>query len=212
MLFYNFAPLFQLAFTDMIEYISGTLTELNPTMAVVETAGVGFAVNISLGTYSALNGRQSVKLYVYEAIREDAYTLYGFATKEERQMFMLLVSVSGVGAGTARMILSSVSTAELRDAVLTGNERILKGVKGIGLKTAQRIIVDLKDKVGAVSVSGQDIKSQTAAASVDADEAIQALQMLGFAVPQVRKAVQKITEENPAASVEQIIKQALKMM
>lgn len=196
----------------MIEYISGTLTELNPTMAVVETAGVGFAVNISLGTYSALNGRQSVKLYVYESIREDAYTLYGFATKEERQMFMLLVSVSGVGAGTARMILSSVSTAELRDAVLTGNERILKGVKGIGLKTAQRIIVDLKDKVGAVSVSGQDIKSQTAAASVDADEAIQALQMLGFAVPQVRKAVQKITEENPAASVEQIIKQALKMM
>lgn len=181
-------------------------------MAVVETAGVGFAVNISLGTYSALNGRQSVKLYVYEAIREDAYTLYGFATKEERQMFMLLVSVSGVGASTARMILSSVSTAELRDAVLTGNERILKGVKGIGLKTAQRIIVDLKDKVGAVSVSGQDIKSQTAAASVDADEAIQALQMLGFAVPQVRKAVQKITEENPAASVEQIIKQALKMM
>lgn len=196
----------------MIEYVSGTLTELNPTMAVVETAGVGFAVNISLGTYSALNGRQNVKLYVYEAIREDAYTLYGFATKEERQMFMLLVSVSGVGAGTARMILSSVSTAELRDAVLTGNERILKGVKGIGLKTAQRIIVDLKDKVGVVNVSGQEVKSQAAAASVDADEAVQALQMLGFAAPQVRKAVQKITEENPAASVEQIIKQALKMM
>ena len=196
----------------MIEYVSGTLTELNPTMAVVETAGVGFAVNISLGTYSALNGRQNVKLYVYEAIREDAYTLYGFATKEERQMFMLLVSVSGVGAGTARMILSSVSTAELRDAVLTGNERILKGVKGIGLKTAQRIIVDLKDKVGVVNVSGQEVKSQAAAASVDADEAVQALQMLGFAAPQVRKAVQKITGENPAASVEQIIKQALKMM
>lgn len=196
----------------MIEYVSGTLTELNPTMAVVETAGVGFAVNISLGTYSALNGRQNVKLYVYEAIREDAYTLYGFATKEERQMFMLLVSVSGVGAGTARMILSSVSTAELRDAVLTGNERILKGVKGIGLKTAQRIIVDLKDKVGVVNVSGQEVKSQAAAASVDADEAVQALQMLGFAAPQVRKVVQKITEENPAASVEQIIKQALKMM
>lgn len=196
----------------MIEYISGTLTELNPTMAVVETAGVGFAVNISLGTYSALNGRQSVKLYVYEAIREDAYTLYGFATKEERQMFMLLVSVSGVGAGTARMILSSVSTAELRDAVLTGNERILKGVKGIGLKTAQRIIVDLKDKVGAVSVSGTGAKGAASAVSADADEAVQALLMLGFAAPQVRKAVQKITEESPLASVEQIIKQALKMM
>lgn len=196
----------------MIEYISGTLTELNPTMAVVETAGVGFAVNISLGTYSALNGRQSVKLYVYEAIREDAYTLYGFATKEERQMFMLLVSVSGVGAGTARMILSSVSTAELRDAVLTGNERILKGVKGIGLKTAQRIIVDLKDKVGAVSVSGTGAKGAASAVSADADEAVQALLMLGFAAPQVRKAVQKITEESSLASVEQIIKQALKMM
>lgn len=126
-------------------------------------------------------------------------------------MFMLLVSVSGVGAGTARMILSSVSTAELRDAVLTGNERLLKGVKGIGLKTAQRIIVDLKDKVGTVSVSGQDVKGSVAV-SADADEAVQALQMLGFAAPQVRKAVQKITEENPSASVEQIIKLALKMM
>ncbi len=195
----------------MFEYISGNLTELNPTMAVVETAGVGFAVNITLGTYSALNGRQNVKLYVYEAIREDAYTLYGFATKEERQMFTLLVSVSGVGAGTARMILSSVSTAELRDAVLTGNERVLKGVKGIGLKTAQRIIVDLKDKVGTVSVSGLETKG-SAVVSADADEAVQALQMLGFAAPQVRKAVQKITEENPSASVEQIIKLALKMM
>lgn len=196
----------------MIEYISGTLTELNPTMAVVENAGVGFSINITLGTYSAINGRQSVKLYVYEAIREDSYTLYGFATKEERQMFVLLISVSGVGAGTARMILSSVSTAELRDAVLTGNERILKGVKGIGLKTAQRIIVDLKDKVGAVSVSGTGVNSSQAQNSVDADEAVQALQMLGFAAPQVRKAVQKIIDETPSASVEQIIKQALKMM
>ncbi len=196
----------------MVEYISGTLTELNPTMAVVENAGVGFSINITLGTYSAINGRQSVKLYVYEAIREDSYTLYGFATKEERQMFVLLISVSGVGAGTARMILSSVSTAELRDAVLTGNERILKGVKGIGLKTAQRIIVDLKDKVGAVSVSGTGVNSSHAQNSVDADEAVQALQMLGFAAPQVRKAVQKIIDETPSASVEQIIKQALKMM
>lgn len=196
----------------MIEYISGALTELTPAMAVVESAGIGYAINISLSTYSALNGRENVKLFIYEAIREDAYTLYGFATKEERQMFMLLISVSGVGAGTARMILSSVSTAELRDAVLSGNERLLKGVKGIGLKTAQRIIVDLKDKVTDVAVSGGAGKAASSVNSEAAEEAVQALLMLGFANAQVHKAVQKIISDEPAATVEQIIRQALKMM
>lgn len=197
----------------MFEYIYGNITELTPTQATVETVGIGFSVNITLSTYSALEGKQSAKLYLYEAVREDAFTLYGFATKEERQMFLLLISVSGVGANTARMILSSVSTAELRDAVVLGNEGLLKGVKGIGLKTAQRIIVDLRDKVAGVEVSGSSSNSGSASqSSAVADEAAQALVMLGFTVSAVKKAVQKITSENPSSTVEQVIKQALKMM
>ncbi len=197
----------------MIEYISGNITELTPTLAVIEANGVGYGINITLGTYSAINGKQSAKLFIYEAIREDAYVLYGFATKEERQMFLLLISVSGVGAGTARMILSSVSTAELRDAVLSGNELILKGVKGIGLKTAQRIIVDLRDKVAGVDTSAVATGvSQAAQVSGVSEEASQALVMLGFPNANVRKVVQKIVSETPSLSVEQIIKQALKMM
>lgn len=197
----------------MFEYIYGNITELNPTQATVETVGIGFAVNITLSTYSALEGKQTAKLYLYEAVREDAFTLYGFATKEERQMFLLLISVSGVGANTARMILSSVSTAELRDAVLLGNEAILKGVKGIGLKTAQRIIVDLRDKVAGVDVSGSGAPAgATTQSSAAADEAAQALVMLGFTAAAVKKAVQKIVADNPSSNVEQIIKQALKMM
>ncbi|MCQ2351246.1 MAG: Holliday junction branch migration protein RuvA [Paludibacteraceae bacterium] len=197
----------------MIEYISGNIAELTPTLAVIEANGVGYGINITLGTYSAINGKQSAKLFIYEAIREDAYVLYGFATKEERQMFLLLISVSGVGAGTARMILSSVSTAELRDAVLSGNELILKGVKGIGLKTAQRIIVDLRDKVASVDTSAVATGvSQAAQVSGVSEEASQALVMLGFPNTNVRKVVQKIVSETPSLSVEQIIKQALKMM
>lgn len=197
----------------MFEYIYGNITELTPTQATVETVGIGFSVNITLSTYSALEGKQSAKLYLYEAVREDAFTLYGFATKEERQMFLLLISVSGVGANTARMILSSVSTSELRDAVILGNESVLKGVKGIGLKTAQRIIVDLRDKVAGVEVSGSSSNGGSASqSSAVADEAAQALVMLGFTVSAVKKAVQKITSENPSSTVEQVIKQALKMM
>lgn len=197
----------------MFEYIHGNITELAPTQAVIETVGVGFSINITLSTYSALEGKQTAKLYLYEAVREDAFTLYGFATKEERQMFLLLISVSGVGANTARMILSSVSTAEFRDAVLAGNEHILKGVKGIGLKTAQRIIVDLRDKVAAVETgSASSVNATGSNKSATADEAIQALIMLGFTPAAVKKSVQKITTENPAMSVEQVIKQALKMM
>lgn len=197
----------------MFEYIYGNVTELTPTQATIETVGIGFAVNITLSTYSALEGKQTAKLYLYEAVREDAFTLYGFATKEERQMFLLLISVSGIGANTARMILSSVSTSELRDAVILGNEGVLKGVKGIGLKTAQRIIVDLRDKVAGVEISGSSQNSASPSqSSAVADEAAQALIMLGFTVSAVKKAVQKITSENPSSTVEQVIKQALKMM
>ena len=138
----------------MIEYIKGELAELTPALATVEACGVGYGLNISLNTYTAIQGRKEVKLYVYEAIREDAYALYGFATKKERELFELLISVSGVGTNTARMVLSSMTPAELCDSISTGNERLIKSVKGIGLKTAQRIIVDLRDKIVALGITG----------------------------------------------------------
>ena len=130
----------------MIDYIRGELTELTPAIAVVEAAGVGYAMNISLNTFTAIQGKKEVKLYVHEAIREDAHVLFGFAAKKEREMFLLLITVSGVGPNTARMVLSSMSPAELCNSISTGNERMIKTIKGIGLKTAQRIIVDLRDK------------------------------------------------------------------
>jgi len=195
----------------MFEYITGNITELNPTQATIETVGIGFAVNITLTTFSALEGKQNAKLYLYEAVREDAFTLYGFASKEERQMFLLLISVSGVGANTARMILSSVSTSELRDAVIAGDEHILKGIKGIGLKTAQRIIVDLRDKVAGVITTSSNTSASSISSSI-ADEATQALIMLGFSPATVKKGVQKIVSDDSSLTVEQIIKQALKLM
>lgn len=137
----------------MIEYIRGELTELTPALATVETGGIGYGLNISLNTYTAIQGRNEVRLYVYEAIREDAHVLYGFADKKERELFVLLISVSGVGTNTARMVLSSMSPAELCNCISTGNERLMKSIKGIGLKTAQRIIVDLRDKIVALGIA-----------------------------------------------------------
>ena len=132
----------------MIEYVKGEVTELTPAYAVIEAHGVGYGLNISLNTYSAVQGKKEVRLWVYEAIREDAYVLFGFATKQERDMFLLLITVSGVGAGTARMILSSMTVAELCNVISTGNERLLKGVKGIGLRTAQRHRTQAQDLRG----------------------------------------------------------------
>ena len=168
----------------MIEYIKGELTELTPALATIEAAGIGYGLNISLNTFSAIQGKKEVKLYVYEAIREDAHVLFGFVNKREREMFLLLITVSGVGANTARMILSSLSVSELCNAISTNNERVMKSVKGIGLKTAQRIIVDLRDKIVELGIAEELPVGGTVAPPVNnqvKDEAVSALTMLGFA-------------------------------
>ncbi|SEA34952.1 Holliday junction DNA helicase subunit RuvA [Prevotella sp. tc2-28] len=199
----------------MIEYIKGELTELTPALATVETAGVGYGLNISLNTYSAIQGKKDVKLYVYESIREDAHLLYGFVSKKEREMFELLISVSGVGPNTARMMLSSMSVAELCNAISTGNERLVKGIKGIGKMTAQRIIVDLRDKIVALGIAEEIPAGGTMAAPVNnavKDEAVSALTMLGFAPAPTQKVVVAILTEQPDLPVEQVVKLALKQI
>lgn len=199
----------------MIDYIKGELTELTPAIAVVEAAGVGYAMNISLNTFTAIQGKKEVKLYVHEAIREDAHVLFGFTAKKEREMFLLLITVSGVGPNTARMVLSSMSPAELCNSISTGNERMIKTIKGIGLKTAQRIIVDLRDKIVTLGIT-QEIP---AGGSIEQpvnnqvkDEAVSALTMLGFSPAPSQKVVVKILQDNPAMPVELVVKMALKMI
>lgn len=199
----------------MIDYIKGELAELSPASATVEAAGVGYAMSISLTTYSAIQGKNTVKLYVYEAIREDAYVLYGFSGKKEREMFQLLITVSGVGANTARMVLSSMSVAELCTAISTGDERLIKSIKGIGLKTAQRIIVDLKDKIVALGIADELPAGGSVAVAVDTavrDEAVAALTMLGFSPAPTQKVVVQILKDQPDATVEQVVKLALKQI
>ena len=202
----------------MIEYIKGELTDLTPAMAVVEAAGVGYALNISLNTFTAIQGKHDVKLYVHEALvtggRDDSFTFYGFASKQEREVYRLLITVSGVGANTARMILSTMSPAELSSAISTGNERLIKSVKGIGLKTAQRIIVDLRDKMLSLGMATEE-KGDVASAVVNVevrDEAVSALTMLGFSPAPSAKVVVSIMEENPDMPVEQVVKLALKQI
>ena len=199
----------------MIEYIRGELTELTPAMATVEVGGVGYGLNISLNTYSAIQGKKEVRLYVYEAIREDAHVLYGFVNRKERELFELLISVSGVGTNTARMVLSSLSPAELCNCISTGNERVIKSVKGIGLKTAQRIIVDLRDKIVALGIAEEIPAGGAMAAPVNnavKDEAVSALTMLGFAPAPSQKVVVQILTEQPDAPVELVVKLALKQI
>ena len=202
----------------MIEYIKGELTDLTPAMAVVEAAGVGYALNISLNTFTAIQGKHDIKLYVHEALvtggRDDSFTFYGFASKQEREVYRLLITVSGVGANTARMILSTMSPAELSSAISTGNERLIKSVKGIGLKTAQRIIVDLRDKILSLGMATEE-KGDVASAVVNVevrDEAVSALTMLGFSPAPSAKVVVSIMEENPDMPVEQVVKLALKQI
>ena len=194
----------------MIEYIKGRIDEITPTYAVIETqGGVGYMLNITLNAYTQLQGQPAARLYVHEAIREDAYVLYGFIDRRERELFLNLISVSGVGPSTARVILSSLTPADLENAIISGNLRVLKAVKGIGAKTAERIIVDLKDKIKP----GSDTLSiHTPAENEVFDEALAALVMLGFTKAQSEKALTKLFKENPGVAVEQAIKQALKMM
>jgi Holliday junction DNA helicase RuvA len=200
----------------MIEYVKGELVDVTPAFAVIEANGVGYGLNISLNTYSAIQGKKETRLWVYEAIREDAYVLFGFATKKEREMFLLLITVSGVGANTARMILSELSVDELCNVIATGNERILKGVKGIGLRTAQRIIVDLKDKLPEPALSpspGEGFNPQHVGFNKEVrDEAVGALTMLGFAPAPSAKVVVAILKDQPDLPVEQVVKLALKQI
>ena len=210
----------------MIEYIKGQLTDINPTYVVIEAAGVGYAINIALPTYSELVGKEGLesRLYITEIIREDAHELYGFFSKGERELFVMLMTVSGIGANTARMIMSAYSAAEIRQIIATGNARALAQVKGLGPKTAQRIIVDLKDKVlkidlavgdrgeigdEAIKLFGEEAQSVDSAVK---QEAVSALVMLGFAATASGKVVYKILKAAPESSVEQVIKQALKML
>ena len=198
----------------MIEYVKGEIAELSPATAIIDCNGLGYAVNISLNTYSAIQGKSTCKLYIYEAIREDAYVLYGFADKQERELFLLLISVSGIGGNTARMILSALSPAELVNVISTENANMLKTVKGIGLKTAQRVIVDLKDKIEtSVPASGGGQAMLLSAMNTEIqEEAVAALTMLGFAAAPSQKAVLAILKDEPDAAVEKVIKLALKRL
>ena len=203
----------------MFEYIKGELTELTPALAVVEAAGVGYAINISLNTYSAIQGKKDVRLFIHEALsaggRDDSFTLYGFATKKERELYRLLITVSGVGANTARMILSSLSASELGNAIASGNDKLLKSVKGIGLKTAQRIIVDLKDKVLSLGITQEMSATGVGQPIVESpvkEEAVSALVMLGFSPDPSAKVVDQVMKDNPGIEVQQVVKLALKLI
>ncbi len=193
----------------MLDYIRGEVAEITPTYIVVDCSGLGYFVNISLNTYTALQKERSAKVYVHEAIREDAHVLFGFADKLEREMFQLLISVSGVGPNTARMILSSLTPTDLQTVIATNNVNLLKSVKGIGAKTAQRIIVDLKDKIKR----GDDtLLVQLETQSETYEQAVAALVMLGYTQQAVQKAVGKLLKEQPDAKVEDLIKKALKIL
>ncbi len=193
----------------MIDYIKGTITELNPAYVVVECNGIGYSINISLNTYAELDKAATCKILVHEAIREDAHLLFGFFSENERDLFRQLITVSGVGAGTARMMLSSIRPPELREAIIGGDVGILKAVKGIGLKTAQRIIVDLKDKIGKHVGSGEIIAFSDNTAR---EESLSALVMLGFARNSAAKVIDNLLREDKSLQVEEIVRRALKLL
>lgn len=197
----------------MIDYISGKITELTPTRVVLDNSGIGYAIEISLQTYAALESQKEAKVYIYHHIQSssDVELFYGFSSKDERSIFELLISVSGVGVNTARVILSSFSADELREAILSENVAAIKSVKGIGLKTAQRMVLELKDKISKGEGAASDVLLVSDRNAV-AEEAAAALQMLGFSKPNISKAIQKIVSSNPNVKVEELIKQALQIL
>ena len=195
----------------MIDYIKGQITSLTPTEVILETYGIGYRILISLQTYEDLNGKKDATVYIHHYLREDEELYYGFASRDERELFRLLISVSGIGASTARMMLSSMSSEEIRNAIIAEDINKIKSIKGIGMKSAQRLILELKDKV--VKGGGSDTPALFSSASnTHTDEAVTALVMLGFTKANVTKAVTAVLKENPAASLEEIIKQSLKRL
>jgi len=189
----------------MIEYIKGSVTQITPTFVTIETGGIGYFINISINTFSFLEGKSEYKILIHEVIREDTHQLFGFADSGERDIFRHLISVSGVGANTARMMLSSLNPMEIEKAIALSDVNLLKSVKGIGLKTAQRIIVDLKDKIGK-----QSGNNELFTLSDNTEEALSALVMLGFAKSAVIKVLDKIVRDEKNLTVEDLIKKALK--
>lgn len=197
----------------MYEYIRGELETLTPAVAIIDAGGVGYLLNISLNTYSALSGKKTAKLYTHFIVREDAQILYGFFDRAEREVFRMLVGVSGVGGNTARMILSAFTAGDLVAIIATGQAETLKTVKGLGIKTAQKIIVELRDKIGSVSAGDTSLAAPAAAVPNEVtEEALSALMMLGFARAASEKVVRQLLGEHPGAPVEDIIRQALKRL
>ena len=193
----------------MYSFISGTVVEKNPTYVVLDNQGIGYLINISLNTFTAIGEQQHVKLFVHLAIREDAHTLYGFYTEAERELFLQLITVSGVGCNTARLILSSMTVNEAIDAIATNNIRMIQGVKGIGAKTAQRIVVDLHDKVGKLETGGE---ISLMGNNTLKDEALSALMVLGFNKMSIEKVLDKLLKQMENPSVEDLIKESLRML
>lgn len=194
----------------MIDYIKGTIASLTPTEVVIETGNIGYSALISLQTYSQLDRVQEAKIFIHHILREDEELYYGFASKDERELFRLLIAVSGVGAATARMMLSSLTCDEIRAAIIGEDVNKIKSVKGIGLKSAQRVIIELKDKI--TKGQGADTGAIFATTSATAEEAINALIMLGFSKPAVQKTISSLISKSPTSSVESLIKSALKSL
>lgn len=194
----------------MYSFISGTVVEKNPAYVIIDNQGIGYLINITLNTFTAIGEQEKVRLYVHLAIREDAHTLYGFYTEQERSIFLQLITVSGVGCNTARLILSSMTVKEAAEAIATSNTRLIQGVKGIGAKTAQRIVVDLHDKIGKLEI--EEGEKTSPAYNTTRDEALSALMVLGFSKANIEKILDKLMKQMDNPAVEDLIKESLRLL